>query len=65
MKKKKDRLGFTLAQGVPGLWKALKRGMSCAGLCFKRITRDFPGGPMADTPHSQCRRPGFHPWSGN
>ena len=27
--------------------------------------RDFPGGPMAKTPHSQCRKPGFHHWSGN
>ena len=25
---------------------------------------DFPGGPVARTPHSQCRRPGFDPWSG-
>ena len=27
--------------------------------------QSFPGGPMAKTPHSQCRLPGFHPWSGN
>ena len=26
---------------------------------------DFPGGPAAKTPHSQCRGPGFDPWSGN
>ena len=26
---------------------------------------DFPGGPVAKTPHSQSRGPGFHPWSGN
>ena len=24
-----------------------------------------PGGPMAETLRSQCRGPGFHPWSGN
>ena len=23
--------------------------------------RDFPGGPLAKTPHSQCRGPGFNP----
>ena len=23
------------------------------------------GGPMIKTPHSQCRGPGFNPWSGN
>ena len=28
-------------------------------------TRDFPGGPVARTPRSQCRRPRFNPWSGN
>ena len=27
--------------------------------------RDSLGGPVAKTPHSQCRRPGFHPWSAN
>ena len=27
--------------------------------------KDFSGGPVAKTPHSQCRRPGFNPWSGN
>ena len=26
---------------------------------------DFPGGPVAKTPHSQCRGPKFVPWSGN
>ena len=25
---------------------------------------DFSGGPMAKTPHSQCRGSRFHPWSG-
>ena len=27
--------------------------------------RDFPGGPAVKTLHSQCRGPGFDPWSGN
>ena len=26
---------------------------------------DFPGCPMAKTPSSQSRGPGFNPWSGN
>ena len=26
---------------------------------------DFPDGPVAKTSHSQCRGPGFDPWSGN
>ena len=25
----------------------------------------FPGGPVAETPSSQCRGPGYDPWSGN
>ena len=28
-------------------------------------TWDFLGGPVAKTPHSQCRGPKFAPWSGN
>ena len=27
--------------------------------------RDFPHGPLARTPCSQCRGLGFNPWSGN
>ena len=26
---------------------------------------EFPGGPVAKTPHSQCREPGFDSWLGN
>lgn len=26
---------------------------------------DFPGGPMAQIPRSQCRGPGYYPRSGN
>ena len=25
---------------------------------------DFPGGPVAKTLSTQCREPGFNPWSG-
>ena len=31
----------------------------------KKNFRDFPGGPVAKPPSSQCREPGFDPWSGN
>ena len=31
----------------------------------KAFLRDFPGGPVDKTPRSQCRRPGFNPWSRN
>ena len=30
----------------------------------KKANRDFPGGPVGKTPCSQCRGPGFEPWSG-
>ena len=29
------------------------------------VETDFPGGPVAKTPGSQCRGPGFNPWSEN
>ncbi|XDB53234.1 hypothetical protein AB1E18_006757 [Capra hircus] len=29
------------------------------------LQRDFSGGPVAETPSSQCRVPGFDPWMGN
>ena len=32
---------------------------------FKMISGDFPGGPGSKAPCSQCRGPGFDPWSGN
>ena len=28
-------------------------------------SRDFPGGPVAETPCSHCRVPRSDPWSGN
>ena len=30
---------------------------------YKNTCQDFPGGPVAKTPSSQCRGPGFDPWS--
>ena len=32
---------------------------------IKNTMRDFPGGAVVKTPCSQCRGPGFDPWSGN
>ena len=31
----------------------------------KKATGEFPGGPVANTLHSQCRGPQFDPWSGS
>ena len=31
----------------------------------RRVVRDFPGGPVAETLRSQRRGAGFHLWSGN
>ena len=33
--------------------------------CFKMYLEDFPHGPVAKTPRSQCRGTRFHPWSEN
>ena len=35
------------------------------GECETHRKWDFPGGPMAKTPHSQCRGPRFNPWLAN
>ena len=32
---------------------------------LKNVQWDFPGGLVGKTSHSQCRGPGFDPWSGN
>ena len=42
--------------------------LSCTNICSfsnKKQWWDFPGGPAAKTPCSQCRGPWFDPWSGN
>ena len=31
----------------------------------KPVPRDFPGGPVVKTLHSQCRGPRFDPWPGS
>ena len=41
-----------------------KRQCQTTAWC-KRISRDFPGGPVVKTPRFQCRGRGFDPWSGN
>ena len=32
---------------------------------LETVLLGHPGGPVAETPHSQCRGPRFNPWSGN
>ena len=34
-------------------------------LKLRRLHRDFAGSPVTKTPCSQCRGPGFSPWSRN
>ena len=34
-------------------------------MSIKKKYGDFPGGPVAKVPSSQCRGPRFNPWSGN
>ena len=33
--------------------------------CLKMKGKNFPGGAVVKTLSSQCRGPGFNPWSGN
>ena len=32
---------------------------------WKQTDREFPGGPVVKTPHSQYRGPGIDPWLSN
>ena len=49
------------------LWNCgLMEEMGINWITFKDILfRDFPGGPVVKTPHSQCMVPEFNPRSGN
>ena len=46
-----------LSCGMQDLLSSLWHARSLVAAC--------PGGPVVKTPHSQCRVPGFNPWSGN
>ena len=51
---------------VRGLESFREWGEPLKGFAFqKRSLQDFPGVPVAKTLNSQCREPGFEPWSGN
>lgn len=45
--------------------EVLKRQKKRGRELRKSKKRDFPGGPVAKTPLSQCRSPRFSPWSGH
>ena len=56
-------LGYFLVTGYH--WLILFRGTDPLKIEIKEDLSDFPGGPVVKTPHSQCKGPGFDPWSGN
>ena len=53
--------GLKQGENLPG-WPAEE---STHSIVKSQEERDFPGGAVDKTPHSQCRGPGFNPWSGN
>ena len=57
----------SLLPGSPDLYQHLLPQLSTcltSHCCGKRSDPgDFPGGPVAKTPRSQCKGPGFDPWS--
>ena len=64
MIRKKDR---TLTDELPG-WYVPNMLLEISGeITPERMKRlmGLPGGPVAKTLCSQCRKPGFDPWSGN
>ena len=46
------------------LWTRLKE-IKKTVKTLREVRMDFPGGPVAKTPCSWCREPGFNPRSGN
>ena len=53
------RVGVFMRSGIK------KQGGQRCGEHEERGNGTSPGGPVAKTLHSQCRAPGFNPWSGN
>ena len=49
----------------PELWNTAGENIKWCSHFGKLFSRDFPGGAVVKTPCSQCRGPGFNPWSGN
>ena len=47
-----------------GRW-CLRHQLGCLVTRTQERSRDLPGGPVAKTPHPQCKGPGFNPRSGN
>ena len=45
-------------------WLILFRGTDPLKIEVKQYLSDFPVGSVVKTPHSQCKGPGFDPWSG-
>ena len=52
-------------QGCAGGHPALVKGRFTTLIQLRKHCGDFPGAPVAKTPHSQCRGPRFSPWAGN
>ena len=58
------------AQYVKGMSRNVSLALATQEIIDRKLklkvdARDFPGGPVAKTPHSQCRGPRFDAWSGN
>ena len=53
------------SRGLPGKHKKQSKFYQHPLFPKKRRSWDFPDGPVAKTPCSQCNGPRFNPWSGN
>ena len=61
-------IGYTKTKDMPGKPKSHATPtppMSPSELYLQKPVWDFPAGPVAKTPCSQCRGPWFDPWSGD
>ena len=65
---RETRLTSECKDGLELTGKVQGEGASGWGITkgdFSRMSWDFLGGPVAKTPHCQCRGPGFNAGSGN
>lgn len=62
-------VGFTENSHTPtgalkGILMSLLNVRASISHTSKRYSGDFPRGPVAETPSSQCQGPGLNPWWG-
>ena len=65
-RRKRDAILFIASYTLVFIMFMVRNGkLATEPSVLRKQVKDFPGGPVAKTPGSQCRGPGFVLWSGN